>query len=83
MSILDNNDTEMLHSMEPMDALSLYSDTQVRYRIIWDCGRAEAAERQRRAGQGEVTNEGYVRTTPHEWFADMAEADPNATVEEI
>lgn len=83
MTIIDQNTPEMLHSMEPTDALSLFSDTQCRYRITWDCGRAEAAERQRRSGQGEVTNEGYVRTVSHEFFANSAEADPAATVEEI
>lgn len=71
----------MLSGMDPMEALSFYSETDARYRITWDCGRAEAAERQRRAGQGEVTNGGYVREVPHEVFATLAEEDPNATVE--
>jgi len=82
-TIIDNSETELFHSMDPMDALSLYSETSVRYRITWDVGRAEAAERQRCAGVGEVTDEGYVREVSHEWFADLAAADPDATVEEI
>lgn len=75
--------TELFHSMAPMDALSLYSETAETYRIVWDCGRAEAAERQKRAGVGNVTNDGYVREVAHEWFADRAAADPEATVEEV
>lgn len=66
--------------MEPMDALSLFSETDETYRIKWSCGRAEAAQRQRRAGEGEVVDGGYVREVPHEFFADLADADPNAEI---
>jgi hypothetical protein len=83
MSIIDNNDTEMLSGMDTMQALSLFSDTECKYRIIWECGGAEAAERQRRSGVGSVTSEGYVRTVPHEYFANLAREDPQAVVEEV
>lgn len=77
------SNTELFHSMNPQDALSLYSETSVRYRITWECGRAEAAERQRRAGVGSVTEDGYMREVGHEFFANQAAGDPEATVEEI
>jgi hypothetical protein len=80
-TILDDSDTSMLSGMDPMDALSLYSSTDRRYRLLFKCGRAEAAQRQRRAGVGEVTDEGYVREVPHEAFASLAQADPDAEVE--
>lgn len=72
---------EVIDGMEPQTALSLMSDDNQTYRILFKCGRAEAAERQRRAGCGEVVNEGFVRNVQHEWFADMARADPDAEVE--
>jgi len=80
---MNRNSATLFESMDPMDALSLYSETDVSYRITWDCGRAEAAERQKRAGVGEVTEDGYVREVPHEWFAELASDDPEATIEEI
>jgi len=80
---MNGNSETLFHSMAPMDALSLYSETSTTYRITWECGRAEAAQRQKRAGVGEVADEGYVREVPHEWFANVAEEDPEATVEEF
>lgn len=83
MSIIEDNPTEMLSGMDTMQALSLFSDTECKYRITWECGGAEAAERQRRSGVGSVTELGYVRTVPHEFFAELAREDPQAVVEEI
>jgi hypothetical protein len=80
-NIIEQNTATMLSGMAPQDALSFYSETDKMYRITWECGSAEAAERQRRAGEGNVTQDGYVRTVPHELFADIARSDPDATVE--
>jgi len=66
-----------------MEALSLYSETDVQYQITWHCGRGEASHRQRVSGEGDVVEGGYQRTVPHEFFAAMARDDPNATVEEV
>jgi len=79
-TILDGDSAELFHSMEAGDALALYSDNSKMYRILFECGRAEAAERQRRAGVGEVVDKGYVREVPHEFFAEMARDDSNASV---
>lgn len=78
-----DSESMMLSGMEPMEALSLLSDTDEKYRLIFECGRSEAAQRQKRAGQGEVTERGYERIVPHELLAGMAEEDPDATVEVI
>lgn len=80
--IMNDNQT-LFEGMDSMDALSLYSETDARYRIEWDCGGAEAARRQRVAGQGAVVDGKYVREVPHELFAEKAAEDPNATVEEL
>lgn len=69
-----------------MDAESIFqivSDNEVRYRIFWKCGSAEASRRQRVAGRGDVVNGGYVRETSSDYLADMAAADESAEVEEI
>jgi len=78
-----NGNKTLFEGMDSMDALALYSETEVRYRITWDCGRAAAARRKRVAGVGSTTNDGYVREVPHELFAEKAAEDPNATVEEV
>ena len=80
-NIIEQNPATLLSGMSIRDALSFYSDTENTYRITWECGSAEAAERQRRAGEGDVTSDGYARTVSHELFADMARSDPDATVE--
>jgi hypothetical protein len=80
-NIIEQNAATMLSGMTTRDALSFYSDTDNTYRVTWACGSAEAAERQRRAGEGDVTSGGYTRTVSHELFADMARSDPDATVE--
>jgi len=79
-TILDNGDAELFYSMGARDALSLYSDNSKTYRILFECGRAEAAERQRRAGVGEIVDKGYVRKVSHEFFAEMAREDSNSSV---
>ncbi len=78
-----NENKQMLEGMAPQEALGLFSDNSDTYRITWHCGRAEAAQRQRRAGVGEVTDEGYVRETPGDFLAAMANEDPDASVEVV
>lgn len=80
-TIIEQADNPMWSGMDPMQALALLSDDDNTYRITWDCGRAEAARRQRVAGNGEVTDEGYVREVAHEVFAALAREDPAASVE--
>ena len=80
---MSENTDSMLRGMDAMQALSLYSETDSDYRITWECGQAEAAELQRRAGCGDVTPNGYSRTVPHEWFANVAAGDSEAEVEEV
>jgi hypothetical protein len=66
---MNRESATLFESMDPMDALNLYSETDVSYRITWECpdGRGEAAERMKRSGRGEVTPDGeYVRVVPHE-----------------
>ena len=70
-------------SMDFESGVRAFSENNKRFRITFDIGRAEAAERQRRSGNGDVTNDGYVRETGCQYFADMAAADPDAEVEVI
>jgi len=70
-----------LRGMDVEQAFQMFGATDNRYRITWHCGRAEAAERQRRAGVGEVTDDGYVRETNGDPLAALAGEDSNATVE--
>jgi len=70
-----------LRGMDIEQAFQMFGATDNRYRITWHCGRAEAAARQRRAGVGEVTQDGYVRETNGDPIAALAGEDPDATVE--
>jgi hypothetical protein len=72
---------EMFEGVDAETAFQMFSPTDKGYRIVWDCGSAEAARRQKVAGVGEVTPEGYARETASDYFAELAEADPDATVE--
>ena len=75
--------TPMFDSMEPMEALSIFSENQIQYEITWECGRGTASARQKVAGVGDVVENGYRRVVPHEYFANMARSDPDATVVEL
>jgi hypothetical protein len=80
---MQENPNSLLSGMQTMEALSLYSETDAQYQITWHCGRGEASQRQRVSGEGDVVEDGYQRTVPHEFFAEIARDDPNATVEEV
>jgi len=77
------DNTSLLSGMDSMEALALYSEDDTQHQITWECGRGTAAARQKVAGRGNVVEGGYQRTVPHEFFAEMARDDPEATVEEV
>jgi len=77
-------DTQQLMSgMDAESLLQVYSEGDKQYRITFHCGRAEAARRQRVAGNGSVTDEGYVRTTNGDFLASIARSEDGVTVEVI
>jgi hypothetical protein len=71
----------MFEGLDAETAFEMFSPTDNKYRIVWECGSAEAARRQKVAGVGEVTPEGYARKTASDYFAELAEADEDASVE--
>lgn len=77
-----NETKQMFEGLDAETAFKMFSPTDKQYRIVFECGSAEAARRQRMAGGGDVTTEGYARQTTSDYFAELAEADPDATVEE-
>lgn len=78
-----DQNSALLQGVAPMEALSFLSENDKQYQVTVHCGSAEAAERQRRAGNGKVTEDGYQRTFPHEVIKKLAEDDENVSVEVI